>query len=223
MSGELTGGRIGVYGGTFDPLHNGHWRVARNVLEKFSLDQLLFVPAFVPPHKRGRAISAAHQRYAMLALATADEERMFVSGIEIEAPSRPYTVETLGRLGREEPGAQLFFLMGADSFAEVMMWRAWEKLLGAYSVIVAQRPGNELDAAPAGHLPPELRQNVIDLRGGARPTKEMLTAPHIYLTDYVAENVSATRVRAEIAAGRSVDELTPPAVANYIAKYRLYR
>jgi nicotinate-nucleotide adenylyltransferase len=223
MSGELTGGRIGVYGGTFDPPHNGHWRVAQNVLEKFALDRMLFVPAFVPPHKRGHAISAAHHRYAMLALATADEARMFVAGIEIEAPSRPYTVETLDRLCREEPGAQLFFLMGADSFAEVTMWREWEKLLSAYSVVVAQRPGIELEPTPAGHLPPELRQNVIDLRGGARPTKEMMTAPHIYLTDYVAENVSATQVRAEIAAGRSVDGLTPPAIANYIAKYRLYR
>jgi nicotinate-nucleotide adenylyltransferase len=184
---------------------------------------MLFVPAFVPPHKRGRAISAAFHRYAMLALATADEERMFVSGIEIEAPSRPYTVETLDRLGREEPGAQLFFLMGADSFAEVTTWREWEKLLGAYSVVVAQRPGSDLDLAPAGHLPPGLRQNVIDLRGGARPAKGMMAAPHIYLTDYVAEDVSATQVRAEAAAGRSVAGLTPLAIADYIAKYRLYR
>ena len=73
------------------------------------------------------------------------------------------------------------------------------------------------------HLPPELRQRVIDLRGGARPAEAMATAPHIYLTDYVAEDVSATRVRAEVAAGRPIDQLTPPAVAGYIAKYRLYR
>lgn len=225
----MSGSRIGVYGGTFDPLHNGHWRVAQAVLDAFAFDRLLFVPAFVPPHKRGRKISAPYHRYAMLALATANEERMFVSPIEIEAPTRPYTIETLGRLAGQSPGARLFFLMGADSFAEVTMWREYQRVLGEYSVIVAGRPGvaGETDwtagSDPAGHLSPELRARVRDLRGGARPSGEMFDMPGIFLTDYVAEDVSATDIREASAAGRRIDDLTPPEIAAYIAKYGLYK
>lgn len=219
----MAGGRIGVYGGTFDPLHNGHWRVALAVLDAFALDRLLFVPAFVPPHKRHRTISAPYHRYAMLALATANEARMFVSPIEIEAPMRPYTIETLARLAQQSPGAQLFFLMGADSFAEVTMWREYARLLGEYSIVVAGRPGAGLESDPVGHLPPELRARVRDLRGGARPTAGMLEAPGIFLTDYVDEDVSSTDVRQASAAGLAIDDLTPPGIAAYIVKYRLYQ
>jgi len=125
--------RLGVYGGTFDPIHNGHLRVAAALLENFALDQLLFVPAFVPPHKRGQEISAPHHRYAMLALATAQDARMLISTIELEAPTRPYTIETLGRLQTQDPRAQLFFVMGMDSFREVTSWREHERLLSEYS------------------------------------------------------------------------------------------
>ncbi|MBL8186827.1 MAG: adenylyltransferase/cytidyltransferase family protein, partial [Acidobacteria bacterium] len=90
--------RIAVYGGTFDPIHDGHLRVADAILKAFAMDRMLFVPAFVPPHKRSQQISSPFHRLAMLALATADQPQMFVSSIELEAPQRPYTIETLGRL-----------------------------------------------------------------------------------------------------------------------------
>lgn len=219
----MDGERIGVYGGTFDPLHNGHWRVACAVLEAFALDRLLFVPAFIPPHKRHQMISAPYHRYAMLALATADEPKMFVSAIEIEAPTRPYTIETLARLAQESPGAKLFFIMGADSFAEVTMWREWARLLGEYSIIVAGRPGWEAEGNPAEHLPAELHVRVRDLRGGERPVEAMFDVPGIFLTDYVAEAASSTEIREAVAAGRRVDSMAPHGIAAYIAKYGLYR
>src|ERR1051325_3319079 len=104
--------RIGVYGGTFDPIHNGHLDVARAVLGYFDLDELLLVPAHRPPHKTTRAISDAYQRYAMAVLATEDDERLEVSTVELDAPSRLYTFETMQRL-RDVFGSQarIFFVM----------------------------------------------------------------------------------------------------------------
>jgi nicotinate-nucleotide adenylyltransferase len=88
--------RVAIYGGTFDPIHNGHWQVARAILKAFAMDRLIFVPAFVPPHKRDQQISSAFHRLAMLAIATADEDRMFVSTIEVEAPERPTRLKPWG-------------------------------------------------------------------------------------------------------------------------------
>lgn len=219
--------RLGVYGGTFDPVHNGHLSVATALVENFALDQLLFVPAFVPPHKRGQQISAAHHRYAMLALATAYEARLLISTIELEAPTRPYTVETLGRLQAQYSNAQLFFVMGMDSFRDVTSWREHERLLSEYSIIVAVRPGyrapESADALSAAHLAPHLQARVIDLRGGLRPSAEELAEAHVFITDYVAVDVSATGIRQLAGAGQSVESMTPPPVAAYIAKYQLYK
>ena len=215
--------RIGVYGGTFDPAHRGHLSVARAALEKFALDELLFVPAFVPPHKRGREISAPHHRYAMLALATMSEPRLRISTIELDAPTRPFTVETMAQLQAQFPAAALFFVMGMDSFRDVTMWRAHETLLTAYSTIVAARPGYQEAENIAEHLAPALQTRVVDLRGNKLPTSEDFDAPHIFVTDYVAADVSATAIRTAVEAGQSIEAFVPPVVADYVQKYSLYR
>jgi nicotinate-nucleotide adenylyltransferase len=229
--------RIGIYGGTFDPVHHGHLKVAEAVLSAFALDRIFFVPAFTPPHKRKRMISSPFHRMAMLALATADSPKMFVSTIELEAPSRPYTIETLGRLQTELQPARLFFVMGADSFIDVTSWREYEAILSEYDVIVATRPGyhghysqdgatngkKEECEETIGALAPQLRRLIVDLRGGAWPSNEDLNSSRIYLTDYVSIDVSATGVREAVEQGRSIDGLVPPSVAAYIEKYRLYQ
>lgn len=221
--------RIGVYGGTFDPIHDGHFQIAEAIVAAFGMDRMLFVPAFVPPHKRGREISSPFHRLAMLALATADSPRLLVSSIELEAPARPYTIETLQRLQAEQSDAQLFFVMGADSFKDVTTWREYERILSEYDVIVANRPGyqsnqgNRGDEKIAAHLPQQLQAQVVDLRRGLRPADDSFATPHIYLTDYVAVDLSATEVREKAAQGRELQGLVPPAVAVYIAKYDLYR
>src|SRR5690348_12330792 len=122
--------RIGVYGGTFDPIHSGHLDVARAVSGYFDLDELLLVPAHRPPHKTTRAISDAYHRYAMAALATADDARVKRSTVELDAPSRPYTFETMQRL-REAygPRSHIFFVIGADSFEEINLWREPARIL----------------------------------------------------------------------------------------------
>lgn len=219
------GERLGIYGGTFDPIHNGHLRVAHAILENFALDQLLFVPAFVPPHKRGQTISAPLHRYAMLALATAAEPRWQIAPLELEAPTRPYTIETMAQVQRQHPTAQLFFVMGLDSFRDVTLWRAYERLLSEYSVIVAARPGAEVGTATncAAHLPADLQARVVDLRGGRRPTEKELAETHIFVTDYVAVDVSATEIRQAAQAGQPLEAFVPATVAAYIAKYQLYQ
>ncbi|MDX2042754.1 MAG: nicotinate-nucleotide adenylyltransferase [Acidobacteriota bacterium] len=215
--------RIAVYGGTFDPIHNGHLRVAEAILKAFAMDRMLFVPAFVPPHKRYQQISSPFHRLAMLALATADQPRMLVSAIELEAPQRPYTIETLGRLQSELGDVQLFFVMGADSFRDVTMWREHERLLTEFSVIVATRPGYESDKNIAAHLAPQLQSRCVDLRGCQAPSPEHFAEPHVYLTDYVAMDVSATAIREAVEQQQSIEHLVSPAVAAYIEKYQLYR
>lgn len=231
MKEERLRKRIGVYGGTFDPVHNGHFKVADAVLKSFAMDRMLFVPAFVPPHKSGWEISSPYHRLAMLALATADRERIFVSTIELEAPSRPYTVETLGRLRTEHGEDRLFFVMGADSFNDITTWRDYDRILNTYDVIVASRPGYQAGYQAgyqegcdiAGHLRPDLRARMIDLRGGLSPPGATSPSPHIYYTDYVAIDISSSDVRERVTKGHAIDGLVPAAVAGYIAKYRLYQ
>src|SRR5437588_11232196 len=158
--------RIALYGGTFDPVHVGHMAVARSLLALFALDEVLFIPAYVAPHKRERRVSPALDRYAMLALATQGEERFRVSTIEMEAPERPYTVNTLSSfcesLGRD---ARLFFVMGADSWEEIATWREWERVLALTDHLVVTRPGYELSTA---HVTQQVRGRVVDVRGQTR-------------------------------------------------------
>jgi len=217
--------RIAVYGGTFDPVHNGHVQVARRILKLFELDEVLFMPAYVAPHKTKASISLPFHRYAMLALATQDDQALRVSTAELEAPELPYTVETIARL-RTEVGetTRLFFVMGADSWTEITTWREWERLLSLCDYIVVTRPGYDLNSAgmPA---PPE---NIVDARGLDRKAIEGLLKEQskfrVFITDAIMLEVSATKVRAVARAGdgEHLRKLVPPRVADYIEKYRLY-
>lgn len=215
--------RIALYGGTFDPVHLGHLAVARTISELFEIDQLVFVPAQLAPHKVGRPATPALHRHAMLALATQDEPRMLISTLELEAPAGRYTVDTLtdfkARFGN---WADLFFIMGADSWNEITSWYDWERLLALANHIVVSRPGyelsNELLTAP-------LAARVVDLREVASAKTALEGASdRIFITDAVMMDVSASRVRRAV--GQSSPELAtmvPPVVADYINKYGLYR
>lgn len=220
--------RIALYGGTFDPVHAGHLAVARGLLLLFALDEVLFIPAYVAPHKRDRRVSPALDRHAMLALATQGEGRFRVSTVELEAPERPYTVETLSgfreRLGGE---ARLFFVMGADSWEEITTWREWERVLTLTDHLVVTRPGYELSTA---HVTPEIRGRVVDVRGQTREEvgralEEEGGGGRIYLTDAANIDAAATDIRAVVGRGAwdELGGLVAPPVAEYIRKYGLYR
>jgi nicotinate-nucleotide adenylyltransferase len=217
--------RIGIYGGTFDPIHYGHLRVAAAISEAFALDRFFFVPAFVPPHKRERQISASYHRYAMVVLATLHHPQiahatLAALTIELEAPTRPYTIETLQRLQTIYPHADLFFVMGGDSFAEVNLWHEHERLLTEHNIIVAARPPAE--AISIQHLSARCQAHVVDLRGSKRPDLAALMEPKVFLTDYVAVEMAATQVREAARKRDPLEAFVPPDVARYIATYDLY-
>lgn len=205
--------RIGIYGGTFDPIHNGHLEVACAVVKNFQLDSLLIVPAARPPHKTHGSISDSYHRYAMAALATLELDRIIVSTIELESPDLPYTFQTLERLRAcYGPRSQFFFVLGADSFEEFHAWRHPERVLELANLVIAARPGHAVKRL----------DGIIDLRGRAGPI-EAGPAGSIFLTEYVICPISATEIREKVRRRLSIDGLVPPAVANYIRKYGLYQ
>ena len=219
--------RIAFYGGTFDPVHLGHLAVAKSVLELFEIDELFFVPAQLAPHKVSRDVTPALHRCAMLALATQDSERLLVSTFELEAPERCYTVDTLAHFKAElADTADIFFVMGADSWSEVTTWRDWERLVTMVNHIVVTRPGYDLSANDAA---PALSSRIIDRRGPGETNVSRATGDRkdtrIFFTDAVMMDISATDIRA--AAGESDREqlrkLVPLPVADYIRKYGLYK
>ncbi len=215
--------RAATYGGTFDPVHKGHLEVARRVLELFQLEEVLFVPACVPPHKSG--ISSAFHRFAMLALATEQDARLRISTIELDEPERPYAVDTVERM-QFELGAdrRLFFMIGSDSWSEITTWHEWQRLLKMCDLIVVTRPGYEL----SGKIPNGAAQ-VVDVQGmNQREISEVIdsdSGPRTFLTDAAMVNISATAIRAAARAGKNerLREMVPSAVASYIEKYELYQ
>lgn len=215
--------RIALYGGTFDPVHLGHLEVARRVSQLFEIENVLFVPAQVAPHKIGRVVTSPIHRYAMLALATQNEPHLLVSTFELDEPDRRFTVDTLAHFQREFVDADLFFLMGADSWMEITTWREWEKLLGMVNHVVVTRPGYQIEV---GHVGPEHHQRVVDLRQPNPVVNSSVGGEsRIYLTDAAMKDIAATDIRRAAKEGK-FQELTryvPDAVAQYIVKYGIYQ
>src|ERR1700752_379552 len=213
--------RLALYDGTFDPVHYGHLDVARRVSTLFEIEQVLFIPAQIAPHKLGRAVSAPIHRYAMLALATQHDPVLAISTFELDAPDRRYTIDTVAHFKSYLADSDLFFIMGADSWAEITTWREWEKLLTAINHIVVTRPGYVI-----GEGPKVVRDRIVDLRGDTKKFSHVPEAgPQIFLTGVVMKDIAATNIR-RLAREGSVDELSnlvPESVAEYIKKYEVYR
>jgi nicotinate-nucleotide adenylyltransferase len=210
--------RIALYGGTFDPVHIGHIEVARSVSKLFEIEKVLFIPAQMAPHKIGRPVTKPIHRFAMLALATQNDPELVISTFELDAPDRRYTVDTIEHFQRELD-AELFFIMGADSWSEITTWRQWERLLTMTNHIVVTRPGYEPTATDVGSV----TRRIVDLRGGHESIGP--GAKGIFFTDVVMNDVSATNIRQLARAGRT-DELVnclPGPVLDYIRKYGIYR
>lgn len=191
--------KIGLMGGTFDPIHLGHLRAAENARECLALDQVVFVPAGHPPHRPGPC-GGGLDRFAMVSLATATHPAFVASDLEVSRQGASYTVDTVAALLAAQPGATLVLIVGSDAFAEMGSWKDPERLLGLCSVAVVPRPG---DGAAAATPPPD----------AARFTR--VQGPGLEL--------SASLVRRRVREGRSVRYLVPDAVADFIAKRGLYR
>lgn len=222
--------RIAFYGGSFDPVHCGHLTIAQKLAEIFNLDEFVFVPAFHAPHKKRKKPTSAFHRFAMLALATNDENKIKVSKMEIEVPEKPYTVETLTRLKNDLKDASIFFVMGADSWAEITTWREWETVLTLVNIIVVTRPDYEIGFS---HVTEEVRERIVDLRnsgqwsvvGGQQKdeNRKPKTKDRIFITDAVQIDVSATEIRQKIRENSGDWRAdVPEEAAKYIEKYGLY-
>src|ERR1700753_1868894 len=192
------GRRIGVMGGTFDPVHHGHLVAAAEVADRFDLDEVIFVPTGEPWQKTGREVSAAEDRYLMTVIATAANPRFSVSRVDIDRDGPTYTVDTLRDLAAERGhDTEFFFITGADALGAILSWRDAAELVDLAHFVGCTRPGHAL-ADPG--LP------------GAR----------VSLVEVPALAISSTDCRARVAAGRPVWYLVPEGVVQYIAKRSLY-
>lgn len=212
--------RIAFYGGSFDPVHNAHMALARAVVDLFELDEFVFIPAFHAPHKIRLRPTSAYDRYAMLCLTSATDPNLRVSKIELEVPEKPYSVETLARLKAQFPDDKVFFVIGADSWMDIRTWREWQSVLLMTNVIVMTRPGYEIGF---DHVTDEMRDRIVDLRGGDAKVRAQRPEDRIFITDAVNLEISATEIRRKIReADASWLDDVPQQVANYIEKYQIY-
>ena len=192
----MTAQRIGIMGGTFDPIHNGHLVAASEVAHRFDLEQVIFVPTGQPWQKTG--VTDAEHRYIMTTIATASNPRFRVSRVDIDREGETYTLDTLRDIGKLFPGAELYFITGADALASITSWHDWELMLELAHFVGVTRPGYEL-------------------------TKDMLPADAtITLIDIPAMAISSTDCRTRAKAGQPVWYLVPDGVVQYMAKNHLY-
>ncbi|HWX54428.1 MAG TPA: nicotinate-nucleotide adenylyltransferase [Verrucomicrobiae bacterium] len=218
--------KIAIFGGTFDPVHVGHLAVARAAADKFDLGRIYFVPAETPPHKLGKEVAAFQHRFAMLALATADDPRFVPSLLEAHSAEPNYSIQTVRRLKNTlRKSDKLYFLIGIDAFKEISAWRRPVELLSQCDFIVASRPGHSL-AEVGEALPEALRPSaeaLQKLRRQRAGSTIVLPSTTIHLLNDVSQRVSSTQIRA--AARKPVKYLgryVPRLVAGYIKKERLY-
>ena len=196
MADEGRAARIGVMGGTFDPIHHGHLVAASEVAESFGLDEVVFVPTGRPWQKD--EVSPSEDRYLMTVIATASNPRFTVSRVDIDRAGLTYTIDTLRDLQSRRPDAELFFITGADAIAQILSWREHDELWNLAHFVAVSRPGHVLniDGLPAGKV-------------------SRLEIP--------ALAISSTDCRERVRRGHPVWYLVPDGVVQYIAKHHLYR
>lgn len=195
--------RVGIMGGTFDPIHHGHLIAAEEARHAFDLERVVFVPTGDPWQKRNRAVSPADERYLMTILATAENPYFDVSRVEIEREGPSYTRDTLRWFrALHGPSAELFFITGADAILQILSWKDPEETLDLATFIAASRPGHDL--TELGELGQEVAQRV-----------EVLRIP--------ALAISSSEIRGRVGEGRPIRYLVPDTVARYVAKRGFYR
>jgi nicotinate-nucleotide adenylyltransferase len=194
--------RVGVMGGTFDPIHHGHLVAAEEARWQFGLDRVVFVPTG-QPWQKAAGVSDAEDRYLMTVIATASNPAFSVSRLEIDSPRPTYTVDTLRRLRSElSPDVRLFFVTGADAVLQILTWKDPDEVLALAELIAATRPGHDLA---------DLAEKVPAAAGRVHPMRIPALA------------ISSTEIRARVAAGAPIQYLVPEGVARYIEKRGLYR
>lgn len=201
----MTGKGLGILGGTFDPIHIGHLHIAEIVYKALSLEKVIFIPAFVPPHKVGQDYAPAQQRYAMTELAVQPYKHFYVSDMELKRSGVSYTRDTLRELHKLYPQKKLYFIIGADSVVQLHTWNSIEEMLDLATFVVAGRPGYD-----------GVMEQVVHNLGSEAADKIVL----LHTPEY---DISSTDIRTRIRQGESLAGLLPESVELYIKKHGLYR
>ncbi len=196
--------RLGIYGGTFDPIHIGHLIIAAQIQASLNLDRIVFVPAGVPPHKDPALITPASDRLAMLRLAIPGNPAFTVDTLELDREGRSFTADTLATFREREPDAERWFIIGGDSLADFHTWRSPDTIVSLARLAVARRPGWDIDIGSANRRVPA-------------------TTGRIDVVDTPLIDIASNEIRARVRAGRPVRYLIPDSVRDYIADHGLYR
>jgi nicotinate-nucleotide adenylyltransferase len=212
--------RTGILGGTFNPIHLAHLRIAEEVREVCALEQILFIPAALPPHKSvAEDVPFAH-RLAMTELAVADNRHFRVSDLEGRRAGKSYSVHTLEILRREHPQDEYFFIVGLDSFRDITSWKEYRRLFELANIVVAARPGSPA-GEPLDLLPVAIRADFC--YDYAAKTLQHRSGTSVIFLAETRLDISSTRIRRMVAEGRSIRYIVPAAVENYIIRHGFYR
>ncbi|MBI4687957.1 MAG: nicotinate-nucleotide adenylyltransferase [Nitrospirae bacterium] len=217
--------KIGILGGTFNPIHYGHLRTAEEIHELFSLDKTIFIPAGRPPFSKTH-LAPAKDRYEMAKIAVRGNPAFKVSDIEIERSGVSYSSETMRLLAGKYKGAEFFFMLGIDAFIDLPLWKKPEELLSLSNIIVISRPGfSFIDLSASPCLTNISKEMLKKLDAGEIRTISfnMPTGKKAYLCNITGLDISATNIRRLVKTGRSVKYLLPHAVESYIISHKLYK
>jgi nicotinate-nucleotide adenylyltransferase len=207
--------RIGLLGGTFNPVHLAHLRASEEVREQRGLDRVELVLSATPPHKDDAALAPVADRRAMLELAAADNPALGVNTLEVDRPGRSYSIDTIRLYRERDPDDHLTFILGADAFAEITSWKAFAGIFALCDVCVMSRPGSAADAPPIAVA----EAFCYDPDRGVYAHRSGYSLAFVPVT---ALMISASDIRDRCAAGRSIRYLVPPAVEAYVREHRLY-
>jgi len=211
--------KIGLLGGTFNPIHIGHLRIAEEAREGLGLEQVVFIPAHIPPHKQPEGVIDSSHRLAMTSLAVQDHEAFIVSDIEADRPEKSFSLYTIRHFLRElDKQDELFFILGADAFAEITTWHRWMEVLPMCHFAVLNRPGHPLKK-PEDAMPAAFAERYRDLGDGVYQMKEGARLIFLPMTPL---DISASDLRLRLREGRSARYLIPDPVLDYIEKNGLY-
>lgn len=209
--------KIGIFGGTFDPIHNGHLRVAEEIGESFLLKKIYFVPVYIPPHKSNRKISDVEDRLAMVRLAIKGNSRFTLSDIEARRGGVSYSIDTIQVM--EKKFKELYYLIGVDAFSEIDTWHRYKDLFYHTNFIVMVRP-NHKGRSGLMMFPTDVRKHMKRLDDG---TYEHSSGKKVCLQFVTQLDISATRIRASINGEKSIRYLVPSTVEKYIRERKLYQ
>ncbi|MCP2518923.1 nicotinate-nucleotide adenylyltransferase [Candidatus Aminicenantes bacterium AC-708-M15] len=218
----MKGKRIGIFGGTFNPIHFGHLRAAEEVRYKCQLEKILFIPAYIPPHKNSSDIASSKARWDMICLALSNNDAFMPLDIEIKKEKISYSIDTLKELRNTYSDSIIFFIMGIDSFMEIKTWKNYIELIENYFLIVMSRPGFELENAKLA-VPSKFSSKIFFIRKEEDFNRTLSAPPQIFLIPIKALNISSTEIRNMIKKGESIKYLLPENVEKYIFENRLYQ